>query len=98
MRADPSLCTHARPCQRDNDSANPKIQALGSHRAVDIGPRLLQLPSPEPQDGRCFVFCALLACHINTLCGRLACFKKGLNGFATLAVCLVLHVALGGEA
>lgn len=31
-------------------------------------------------------------------CGRLACFKKGLNGFATLAVCLELHAELGGEA
>lgn len=44
------------------------------------------------------MFCVLPACHVNRLCGRLACFKKGLNGLATLAVYLELHAALGGEA
>lgn len=38
------------------------------------------------------------ACHVNILCGRLACFKKGLNGFATLAVGLEQLAELGGEA
>lgn len=46
----PGLC----PPRRDgSDSANSKPQGA----VVDIGPHLLQLPSPEPEDGRCFVFC-----------------------------------------
>ena len=40
----------------------------------------------------------LPACHVNILCGLLACFKKGLNGFATLAVGLEQLPELGGEA
>ena len=40
----------------------------------------------------------MLACHVNILCGRLACFKKGLNRFATLAVGLEQLAELGGEA
>lgn len=44
------------------------------------------------------VFCVLPACHVNILCGRLACFKKGLNGFAALAVDLELQAQRGGEA
>ena len=43
------------------------------------------------------MFCVLLACHVNILCDLLACFKKGLNGFAALAVGLEQLAELGGE-
>lgn len=94
QRSDPSLQARARPCRDDGNSANWKPQAPGS----DCGYWTPLVAAAKSGATGQQVFCVLLACHVNRLCGRLACFKEGLNGFATLAVYLELHAELGGEA
>lgn len=65
----PGLCP---PRRDDSNSANLKPQAPGSS-GVYRTPLVAAAKSGATGQQ---VFCVLLACHVNTLCGRLACFKK----------------------
>lgn len=65
----PGLCP---PGRDDSDSAHAKPQAPGSSGGYRTP---LVAAAKSGATGR-QVFCVLLACHVNTLCGHLACFKK----------------------